>query len=472
MNVVALTPQEKPKLLIVDDDPSMLTQLALALGENFQVLTANQPKQAWQLIANEHPHVITLDLALERSDPESGFSLLERCLEHDPLMKIVLLTGNDTQENALRAIEQGAFDFMGKPVDVDALRQLLERAVRVGQWERQNQKLLQRFEGKGRVGNLLGRSSQMEAVFDMVRKVAPTDVSVLILGESGTGKELVARELKRLSKRANKPFISINCGAIPENLLESELFGHEKGSFTGAHTSRPGKLELADGGTVFLDEVGELPTLLQVKLLRFLQEREIERVGGRSVTRLDVRVIAATNRDLTSAVKSGGFREDLFYRLSVVNIVVPPLRERTEDILYLAQYFLERFSTEMEKERLAFSRRAKQGMLHYTWPGNVRELEHHVQKAVVLCSGRLVRAVDLGLSGEEHLPSLSLRAVREQTDYQMIVQALRRTCGNISKAAEELEISRPSLHDLLRKHGIDAAQYRNSTETSATDTTE
>ena len=471
--MIDVAPQDdKPKLLIVDDDPVMLSQLGLALGDEYQVFTADQPKRAWQIIAAERPQLLTLDLALERNDPESGFSLLERCLEFDPLMKIVLITANDTQDFALRAMDQGAFDFLSKPFDPEALRHLMRRARRVGEWQRQNEKLLQTFDVKGRLGHLLGRSPQMEQVFDMVRKVAPTSVSVLILGESGTGKELIARELRRLSKRATKAFVNISCGAIPDNLLESELFGHEKGSFTGAHTSRPGKLELADGGTVFLDEVGELPPQLQVKLLRFLQEREVERVGGRTVFRLDVRVIAATNRDLASEVRAGRFREDLFYRLSVVNIRMPPLRERQQDVLYLAQYFLERFAGELGKERLAFSRKARQSILHYRWPGNVRELEHHVQKAVVLSSGRLVRAVDLDLGEANPLESLSLRAVREQTDHNMIDQALRRTCGNISKAAEELGISRPSLHDLMRKHGIDATLYRGNTDAQTSDESE
>jgi two-component system NtrC family response regulator len=381
-------------------------------------------------------------------------------------MKIILITGNDSQENAARAVDQGAFDFFGKPVDIEALRILLRRALRVGRLERQNQKVLQRFSGEGRLGNLLGNSPKMHRVFEMVRKVAPTDVTVLILGESGTGKEVVAKELRRLSKRATKPFVSISCGAIPESLLEGELFGHEKGSFTGAHTSRPGKLEMAHSGTVFLDEVGELPPHLQVKLLRFLQEREVERIGGRSVNRIDVRVIAATNRDLAQEVKAGRFREDLYYRLSVVNITLPPLRQRQEDVPYLAQYFLERYSAEMGKDRLTISRKARQAMLHYHWPGNVRELEHHVQKAVVLSSGRLIRSVDLGLE-EESPPAASLRDVREQTDRRMIIQALRRTCGNISKAAQELEISRPSLHDLMRKHGIEAMRFRQPTKTTA-----
>ena len=451
------------KLLIVDDDPTMLSQLSLALGREYQVFTAENPRLAWKLVEEHTPDLITLDLALERNDPESGFSLLEKCLEHDPHMKIVLLTGNDSQENAMRAVDQGAFDFFGKPVDLEALGHLLRRALFVGSMERRNAGLLRRIGEDGRLGAMLGKSPQMGQIFDVIHKVAPTDVSVLILGESGTGKELVARELKRLSQRATKPFVSINCGAIPDNLLESELFGHERGAYTGAHTSRPGKLEMAHSGTVFLDEIGELPPPLQVKLLRFLQEREVERVGGRTVIKIDVRVIAATNKDLASEVKAGKFREDLYYRLAVVNIRLPPLRERQPDILVMAQYFLERFAFEQHRPRLTFSRRAKQALQHYAWPGNVRELEHHVQKAVVFASGRLVHAKDLELDPENRLESLSLRQVREQTDRSTIIQALRRTCGNISKAAQELEISRPSLHDLLRKHGIDASRYKNGT---------
>jgi two-component system NtrC family response regulator len=256
--------------------------------------------------------------------------------------------------------------------------------------------------------------------------------------------------------------VSINCGAIPENLLESELFGHEKGSFTGAHISRAGRLETANGGIVFLDEIGELPMALQVKLLRFLQEHEIERVGGRNVRHLDVRVIAATNRELEEEVKAGRFREDLYYRLSVVNIKLPPLRERREDVLFLAQFFLDRYSSELRRGNIAFSRRAKQALQRYDWPGNVRELDHHVQRALLMSNGRLLRAADLGLSTEDDTEPRSLRAVREATDREAILNALQRNSGNISKAARELRISRPSLHDLLRKYRIDSDVYKHS----------
>jgi two-component system NtrC family response regulator len=461
MNTPTTVYEEKPaKLLIVDDDPVILNQLGLALSEEFDVRTANDPDQAWDAVRRDKPELVTLDLALAEDDPETGFSLLERCLEYDPLMKVVMITGNGAQENALRAVDQGAFDYFSKPVDLDELRHLLRRAQHVARLERQNARLMSRIGNERRQGDLLGQSPEMKAVFEVIQRVAPTDVSVLVLGESGTGKELVARELRRLSKRASKPFVSISCGAIPENLLESELFGHEKGSFTSAHTSRPGKLELANGGTVLLDEIGDLPLQLQVKLLRFLQEREVERVGGRTVVPLDVRVIAATNRNLADDVARGRFREDLYYRLSVVNIKLPPLRERQEDILYLAHYFLERFSAELGRGRMSFNRAAKEALQRHKWPGNVRELEHHLQRAVLLSNGKVLRTDDLELEPGSQTEPLSLRAIRERTDRVTIIEALRRTCGNISKAAQELEISRPSLHDLLRKHRINANEYK------------
>jgi two-component system NtrC family response regulator len=454
------TEHEPAKLLLVDDDPAILSQLRLAFDEEYRVLTADTPRDAWNVVQEERPDLITLDLGLERNDPESGFSLLEKCLQFDPLSKIILLTGNTAEEYALRAVEQGGFDFFSKPFDVEELRVLLRRALSVGRLERENVRLLEQLGNEGRLGSLLGRSPAMESVFKLIGRVAPADVSLLVLGESGTGKELVAREIRRLSPRATKPFISIGCGAIPEALLESELFGHEKGAYTGAHIARPGKLELADGGIVFLDEIGEMPISLQVKLLRFLQEHEVERVGGRSLINLDVRVIAATNRDLEGEVKAGRFREDLYYRLAVVNIKLPPLRERDEDVLYLAQYFLDRFCNELHRGRMTLSRSAKLAIQQYNWPGNVRELEHHMQRAVLLSDGRIVRPVDLELSLPGSLTTTPLRVVRAETDRQAVAAALRKTCGNISMAAEELEISRPTLHDLLRKHEIDASTFK------------
>ena len=357
-------------------------------------------------------------------------------------------------------MEQGAADFFGKPVDAQELRVLLGRVLMRGRLERQNAALLQTLGDERRLGSLLGQSPIMQSLFRNIEKIAPVDIAVLILGESGVGKELVAKEIRRLSPRAVKPFVTINCGAIPENLLESELFGHEKGAFTGAHAQRIGRLEMADGGIVFLDEIGELPVPLQVKLLRFLQEHEIERVGGRETIRLDLRVLAATSRNLEEEVRKGRFREDLYYRLSVVNLKVPPLRERMEDISFLAHYFLERYAGEYGKGALAYTSKARLALQKHPWPGNVRELENRVQKAVLLGSGRQVDTADLELEDARGEKPLLLREARESAERRTIIDALRRTGGNISKAARVLGISRPSLHELLTKHGITARSYR------------
>lgn len=461
MSTSALSGVTPPRLLIVDDDPSILSQLSLALGRDFSVKTANNSWTAWELIRKEHPDLITLDLALDDNDPESGFGLLEKCLGFDPYMKVVLITGNDEDQNARRAIEQGAADFFGKPVDVQDLRVLLRRVLTRGRLERQNAELVRNLGEERRLGSILGQSPAMKALFRDVDKVAPVDVSVLVLGESGTGKEMVAKEIRRLSKRATKPFVSINCAAIPENLMEAELFGHEKGAFTSAHAARVGRLELADGGTVFLDEVGELPILLQVKLLRFLQDHQVERVGGREVIDLNVRVLAATSRNLEDEVRAGRFREDLYYRLCVVTLKLPPLRERGEDVLFLAQYFLDRYSNEFGKGQATLMPGARLAIQNHNWPGNVREMENKIQRAVLMASSRHLDARDLGL---EDAPDsgrpLSLREARDEAERSRIIDVLRQTGGNISKAAQVLRISRPSLHELLTKQGIKAREYR------------
>jgi len=450
-----------PKLLIVDDDPSILSQLKWGLSTDYEVITAARTADAWEALRRHQPDVVTLDLAMEDGDPEAGFDTLERFLSHDPSLKVVLVTGHDHRRNALRAVERGAFDFFTKPVDLDELRVLLKRAVSLRNLERENASLRERLSEAGGLGRILGRSDEIQGVFRMIRKVAPTDVTVLLTGDSGTGKELAAREIHRLSPRQDGSFVSISCGAIPETLLESELFGHERGAFTDAHVAREGKLEAADGGTVFLDEIGEMPLSLQVKILRFLQEREVERVGGRKVIPLDVRVIAATNRDLREEVKRGAFREDLFFRLSVVNVHLPRLRDRRSDVVYLAQRFLERYCAEFQRGRLTLSRDALRAMQRYAWPGNVRELEHRIQRAVVLAGGRVIRADDLELESEGEGTLVPLRAARETAERRVVTEALRLNCGNIARAARDLEVSRPTLHDLLRKFEIVAADYKN-----------
>jgi two-component system NtrC family response regulator len=451
---------EVARLLIVDDDESIRSQLSLSLGGEFHVFTAGSSPEAWRIFQEVQPEVMTLDLALDANGTEAGFSLLDACLQANPFTKVVLITGNDNETNARRAVGKGAADFFGKPVDVDVLQVLLHRLHAVGRIERENARLLQRHAENHRLGAILGMSPQMQAMFRTIEKVAAADVSVLILGESGTGKELVAREIRRLSPRATQPFVSINCGAIPENLLEAELFGHEKGAYTGAHISRVGRLELADRGIVFLDEIADLHLPLQVKLLRFLQDHEIERVGGRESVELDVRVVAATNRNLDRRVAEGVFREDLFYRLSVVNLRLPPLRERSEDILFLGQYFLERFASEYGRGKLTFSPDAARALASYSWPGNVRELQHHVQKAALMSDGRSITARDLELDSFGQPHRRSLREAREAADRVAVIDALRSTRGNISAAAEALGISRPSLHDLLAKLAINAKEYK------------
>jgi len=452
---------KRPKVLVVDDDPSILHQLKWGLAEEYEVTTAADPDEAWGRVMEQKPDLVTLDLALVGDDPESGFVLLDRMISYDPLLKVIPVTGHDARTNALRAVDRGAFDFFTKPIALDELRILLRRAAALRRLEHENAGLKERLNREGSLGRILGHSTEIQKVFRLIRKVAPADVTVLITGDSGTGKELVAREIHRLSGRTDQPFVSISCGAIPENLLESELFGHEKGSFTDAYTSREGKLETANGGTVFLDEVGEMPLSLQVKILRFLQEREVERVGGRKVIPLDVRVLAATNRDLKEDVAKGRFREDLFFRLSVVNIHLPPLRERKADIVYLAECFLERYSAELGRGKLSLSRQALRALQHYSWPGNVRELEHRVQRGIVLSRGRVIRAEDLELEGENEVELSNLRAAREEAERKVVNEALRRNCGNIARAARDLEISRPTLHDLLRKLEIHAVEFKN-----------
>ncbi len=460
MSSATETMTDQAKLVIVDDDPEVTSQLGLALRKEFAVKTAGSLEEGWEVIQQVRPELVTLDLALDGVDPETGFSLLEKCLKFDPLLKIVMITGNDEEENALRAIERGAADFLSKPVDLSELKVLLKRTLATGRLERKNNQLLTEIGREKRLGAIVGQSEPMREMFNRIERVAAADIAVLILGESGTGKELVAKEIRRLSARATKPFVTVNCGAIPENLLESELFGHMKGSFTGAYADRPGRLELANTGIVFLDEIGDMPMMLQVKLLRFLQEHEVERVGGRSIINLDVRVLAATSRDLEKEVAEGRFRQDLYYRLSVVNVKLPPLSKRADDILFLAEYFKDRFCIEHSRPKMTLTPEAKQAMLGYGWPGNVRELEYRIQRAVVMSPSKRIQVADLELDSVEPDTHLSLREARDEADRQSIKDALRQTTGNISKAAELLGISRPSLHALLTKYGIQAQEYK------------
>jgi two-component system, NtrC family, response regulator len=369
------------------------------------------------------------------------------------------VTGNGDRGNARRAVELGAADYLSKPVDITEYETVLKRNTYLHTLEAENAKEAADAEASARFEEIIGNTPKMKEVFGVVSLVAKTDVTVLVQGESGTGKELVSRAVHYKSRRKNAPFVPINCGAIPETLLESELFGHEKGAYTGAHVQRKGKLELADNGTVFLDEIGEMSLPLQVKLLRFLQEREIERLGGRQRVRVDTRIIAASNRELRAEVAAGRFREDLYFRLSVVTVTLPPLRERAEDIAVLAHAFLRR-SCQEYRRKLQFSSEALSAISQHPWPGNIRELENAVQRATIMAKGRFIEPGDLGIAAAVGTERLSLREARNRVERQVVVDALVRTKGNISRAATELGISRPALHDLLEKHQINTKELR------------
>ena len=448
----------KPTLLIVDDDEDLRTQMQWALADDYEVALAGDRPEALEKALEVRPAVVTLDLGLppKAAGVEEGFATLQGLLQAEPAMKVIVITGRDEREHALAAVAQGAYDFFQKPAQVDELKVVLRRAFQLAQLERENRELQRRLGGRG-MEDLIGTSEPMQQVFSAVRKLAATEAAVLVLGESGTGKELVARAIHRLGARAEGPFVAINCGAIPENLLESELFGHEKGSFTGAHAQRKGRIELAHGGTLFLDEIGELPLALQVKVLRFLQEHKLQRVGGRQDLTVDVRVICATNSDLKAAMQGGRFRDDLYYRVAVVSVPLPPLRTRGEDVFLLARAFLEREVGPTRKKLGGFSSEALQALEVYGWPGNVRELENRVRRAVVMADGALVTPADLELEGTapDGGPGRGLKELRENLEREAIRMALTRNRGNVSQAAADLGVSRPTLYGLMDKLKIE-----------------
>jgi two-component system NtrC family response regulator len=444
------------KLLIVDDDDEIRTQMKWALAKDYEILVADNRGSAVEIFQKELPSVVLLDLGLppQPGNPEEGLAALSELLALNRLAKVVIVSGQGEKEVALRAIGAGAYDFLCKPVEMDELKFLLTRCFHVARLEQEYREMQQLLQGDAFEG-MLGTSPPMQVVFDTIRKVAITDAPVLILGESGTGKEMAARALHEKSSRKNGPFVAINCSAIPETLLESELFGHEKGAFTGAHVQRKGRIETASGGTLFLDEIGEIPLPLQVKLLRFLQEQQIQRVGGRQDIQLDVRVIAATNADLKKAMSSGNFREDLFYRLAVVQIIMPPLRERENDIHLLAQSFLQRFAGQVKKTGLTFDRVAIRALTSHRWPGNVRELENSVRRAVIMAEGKHLTVQDLELVSATNNGNVgTLKEAREAVEREMIERGLRKHSGSITAAAAELGISRPTLYELMEKLGI------------------
>lgn len=450
--------EQKPKLLIVEDDEGLQAQLKWAY-EDFEVVLAGDREGAIAALRSEEPAVVTLDLGLP-PDPDGtseGFAVLEAIMALKPDTKVIVASGHGARESALTAIERGAYDFYQKPVDIDQLGLIVRRACNLHLIEAENRRLSEKAGENNRVlGGLITAAPEMVKVARTIERVANTGVSVMLLGASGTGKELLAHGLHDASDRRDKGFVAINCAAIPENLLESELFGHEKGAFTGAVKTTEGKIELAHGGTLFLDEVGDIPLPLQVKLLRFLQERTIERIGGRRQIEVDTRIVCATHQDLERMIKEGSFREDLFYRLAEVVVQIPSLADRPGDSVLLAKAFLKRFAREMNPQITGFAADALAAIDAWPWPGNVRELENRVKRAVIMAEAKLISAEDLDLGDRDDAQqlALNLKSAREKADRKVIRHALARSEGNISSTAKMLGISRPTLYDLLKQYDL------------------
>jgi len=442
------------KLLIVEDDVGLQSQLRWCF-DGYELLQAEDRASAMAQVRRHEPELVTLDLGLppDPANASEGLALLQEILALQPATKVIVVTGNDDRENALQAVALGAYDFYIKPVEADLLRMIVDRAARLYELEAENRRLARGSDSS--LSGIITADPGMLRVCRMVERVAPSDASVLLLGDSGTGKEVLARAVHDLSSRAGERFVAINCAAIPENLLESELFGYEKGAFTGATRQTIGRIEHADGGTLFLDEIGDLPHSLQAKLLRFLQERTVERLGGRNEIPVDVRIVSATNQDLHGLIRSGDFREDLLYRISEITIDIPPLRERPGDASLLAHALLERFAREQGKPRRGFTADALDAIEAHPWPGNVREMENLIRRAVIMAEDNLITAEDLGLeSGTPDAPPERLREARDRAEYQSVVRAMGRSNGNIAQAADTLGITRPTLYSLLDKFGL------------------
>lgn len=445
----------KKKLLVVEDDPGLQRQLRWALDDYDTVFAADRDMALNQLRRHQTA-VATIDLGLppDTDGSAEGLALLKQMLAIAPDMKVIVLSGNQDRGNVLKAVGLGAYDFHQKPLETDLLRLMIERAFFLHTVQQDNRRMLQ-TEVDSPLAGIITRDPGMLRVCRSVEKVAPSSATVMLLGASGCGKELLARGLHELSARHGKRFVAINCAAIPENLLESELFGYEKGAFTGAERQTLGKIELAGGGTFFLDEIGDMAMPLQAKLLRFLQQRVIERVGGRNEIAVDVRIVCATHRNLKALVDAGSFREDLFYRLSEIVLVIPPLRERMGDSVLLAHHFRHRFANAESRPAMAFSTDALAAIEAHGWPGNVREMENCIKRAVIMADGPHITAADLGLPPlAAQSESMDLREARSGAEYKVMVRALARTGGNIARAAELLGVSRPTLYDLMNHHGI------------------
>jgi two-component system, NtrC family, response regulator len=447
--------QEKPKLLVVEDDAGLQRQLKWSY-EGYDVVIAGDQASAIDALRAHQPAVVTLDLGLppDEDGTSEGFATLHEILRLQPHTKVIVASGHGARESAIRAIGMGAYDFYQKPIDIDALGLIVQRAFHVAELERENQRLIEIGNQTGLKG-LLSNAPAMLKVCQMVERVASADVSVMLLGASGTGKELLARGLHDKSRRSKQPFIAINCAAIPENLLEAELFGYEKGSFTGAIKTTEGKIELAQKGTLFLDEVGDIPLPLQVKLLRFIQERVIERIGGRKPIEVDVRIVCATHQNLEQMIAETRFRDDLFYRLAEIVINIPSLADRHGDATLLAHAFMQKFCKEHGRQLKGFTPDALEALNRWNWPGNVRELENRMKRAVIMAEAQRITAQDLDLAERIGEPEVfNLKQVREGADKRAIRLALARSDGNISSAAKLLGISRPTFYDLVKQYNI------------------
>jgi two-component system, NtrC family, response regulator len=448
---------EKPRpLLIVEDDPALQKQLRWSF-DKFEALTASDRESALAQIHRHNPAVVTMDLGLppEADSVSEGFLLLEQILAIAPDTKVIVLTGQNDQANALRAVALGAYDFFAKPFEPELLALTIDRAFRLFDLQRENRRL-QALQHPPALSGLLTRDGEMLRTCRTIEKVANTNATVLLLGESGTGKEVLARGLHEASSRKTERFVAINCAAIPENLLESELFGYEKGAFTGAAKTTLGKIETANRGTLMLDEIGDLPHTLQSKLLRFLQERVVERLGGRNEIPVDVRIVCATHQDLKALIKEGRFREDLFYRLAEIVITIPPLRDRTGDPALLAHAFVNRFAREQSRGNLTLSDDATRAIEAHPWPGNIRELENCIKRAVIMADGPQITREDIGLTQaiDDESGFINLRQVRDDAERVAVVKALGRANDNLVRAAEILGISRPTLYDIMHRLGL------------------
>jgi len=443
------------KLLIIDDDKGIQKQLKWSLSD-YEVILASDRESAIAAVRRHEPKVVTLDLGLppDEANASEGLAALQEILTMAPHTKVIVITGNDDRTNALKAIAAGAYDFYQKPIDSDVINVIISRAFSLAEIEEENRTMR---AVAGSDFGIIGSSEAIERLRMMVKRIAPTEITALLLGESGTGKEVTANAIHLASDRKKKPFIAINCASIPETLLESELFGFEKGAFTGAHKATKGKIECAEGGTLFLDEIGDMPYSLQAKLLRFLQEKRIERLGGRQEIPVDVRVVCATNQNLEEMVREKTFREDLFYRVSEITLNIPPLREREEDVLILAQFFLQRYAQEYKRNVKGFSEDGMSAIKAHRWPGNIRELQNKVKSSVIMSTGTQVTAFDLGFfehQDSSYELSLNLRAVREQAESLAIQKAYALSDGNMSKTAELLGITRPTLYSLIEKYEL------------------